>query len=86
MEIDEKMAGKLARKLKNLDIEAGRAQDLKALLQKRGLSQLDAVVSGIPWTFLSEREQDELLGVICECLNEVGCFTPFIYAFGSPIK
>lgn len=86
VEIDEKMAGKLARKLKNLDIEAGRAQDLKALLQKRGLSQLDAVVSGIPWTFLSEREQDELLGVICECLNEGGCFTTFIYAFCSPIK
>lgn len=86
VEIDTKMATKLAARFENLDIEAGRAQDLRAFLQRRNLGRLDAVVSGIPWTFLSEREQDELLGIIRECLNDGGCFTTFIYAFCSPIK
>lgn len=79
VEINEKMAKKLSHKIQNLDIEVNSASNLKEILAKKGIDKLDIVVSGLPWAFLKESEQNSLINTVYECLNDGGYFTTFAY-------
>lgn len=79
VEVNEKMANKLSHKIENLDIEVDSAQSLKKIICKRGINNLDIIISGIPWAFLNKQEQDQLLNTLYECLNEGGYFATFAY-------
>lgn len=87
IEINEKMAQKLAKKINNVDIEINCAQNLKDILHQKGIQKVDCIISGLPWTFFKDAQQDTLLNVIYECLNEGGYFVAFAYAFAfSPFR
>ena len=87
IEINEKMAQKLAKKISNVDIEVNCAQNLKEILAQKDIQKVDCIISGLPWTFFKDTQQDELLAMIYECLNEGGYFVAFVYAFAfSPFR
>ena len=79
VEINKKMANKLSHKFENLDIEINSALNLRKILSKRKINKLDIVISSIPWALLKEKEQEQLLYSIYECLDEGGYFTTFAY-------
>lgn len=79
IEIDEKMAEKLRSKFPNLDIEISNASDLKMILEKRNMQNVETIISGIPWALLKANEQEKLLSIIYENLNKDGFFATFAY-------
>lgn len=46
------MADKLKRKIVNLDIEIGSAENLPYFLRQRNITYADVIISGIPWSLL----------------------------------
>ena len=60
-------------------VEINSALNLKNILSKRKINKLDIVISSIPWALLKEKEQEQLLYSIYECLDEGGYFTTFAY-------
>lgn len=88
IEINEKMAQKLAQKVStNVDIEIDTAHNLKDILHQKGIQKVDCIISGLPWTFFTDAQQNELLATIYECLNDGGHFALFAYVFAfSPFR
>ncbi|RAX57993.1 SAM-dependent methyltransferase [Helicobacter monodelphidis] len=78
VEINDEMASKLRHK--NIDVETGSAEHLAKMMEKRNIPHLDAIVSGIPWALLGQKEQDRLLMSIYNGLKEGGYFATFAYA------
>ena len=64
IEINKNMADKLKRKIVNLDIEIGSAENLPYFLRQRNITYADVIISGIPWSLLRDHEQEKLLKII----------------------
>ncbi len=57
-------------------------ENLPALMRQNNLSQLDCIISGLPWAAFSDDLQDRLLQVALDCLKPDGCFCTFAYLQG----
>jgi phospholipid N-methyltransferase len=57
-------------------------ETLPAVLSELGESQVDSVISGLPWAAFSSDLQDRLLTVTHNCLREGGRFATFAYVHG----
>lgn len=57
----------------------GSAGDIGAVLQEVALGSCDRVVSGIPWSNLTEDEQDELLGAVVAAMAPDALFVTLAY-------
>ncbi|HEB9342718.1 TPA: methyltransferase domain-containing protein [Campylobacter coli] len=79
IEINKNMAEKLKRKIANLDIEIGSAENLPYFLRQRSIANADVIVSGIPWSLLKDHEQEKLLKIIHKSLKPNGYFSTFAY-------
>lgn len=79
IEINPKLAQKLARKLPNIDIALGSAQNLGEMMSARKMESADVIISGIPFAFLSAREQSIMLKNIYSALRVGGYFSTFTY-------
>lgn len=55
------------------------ASNLAEIAKKEGLTEIDAVISGLPWAAFPEYLQDELLSAIAGTLSPRGCFSTFSY-------
>lgn len=86
VEINKKMVNKLSQKFKDLDIELNSALNLQEICHKKNISNLDIVISGIPWAFLNKIEQNNLINVIYECLKNDGYFVTFAYILPTIAK
>jgi phosphatidylethanolamine/phosphatidyl-N-methylethanolamine N-methyltransferase len=62
-----------------MEIVHGDAGDLLALLDKLGVSRVDAVISSIPWSLLDGDRQDHILGQVTEAMTPHGAFTALTY-------
>ena len=62
-----------------LDVVHGDAGDLISLLSERGIDQVDAVVSSIPWSLLDDELQGHVLGQAAKALTPHGAFTALTY-------
>ncbi|WP_027327548.1 class I SAM-dependent methyltransferase [Helicobacter pametensis] len=61
------------------------AEEILDVLSQEGISEgLDAVVSGLPWSVFSSKEQDFLLEKIYASLREGGTFSTFAYVLPTP--
>lgn len=80
------MAKELLSKFTNLDCEICNAKLLGQMLEKRNLNGIDLVVSGIPWTILKDKEQDELLAVIHKNLKSGAYLSTFLYVLPTLAK
>lgn len=60
-----------------LDVVEGDARQVRAILNERGIGQVDAVISSIPCTYLSHQERHALLGAVEDILSPHGVFIVF---------
>lgn len=63
----------------------GDAADLPALLARRGLHQVNAVVSGLPLLAMSEPQQKAIVGAAFQVLPRGGRFVQFSYGPTCPV-
>ena len=62
-----------------LEVVHGDAADLLALLDKAGVTEVDAVISSSPWSLLAPNAQDHILRQATEALTPHGAFTALTY-------
>lgn len=80
IEADPILAATCRERCPTVDVVAGRAQDLAALLAERGWSHADRVVSGLPFAIWSDEAQREVLRAVVDALPDGGVFVTFTYA------
>lgn len=73
------LADEVRRQVPGAQVIADDARNLRAHLEERSLTTVDAVVCGLPWANFSDQEQSELLGAITDALGPEGVFTTFAY-------
>lgn len=62
-----------------MEVVHGDARDLHEVLERLVVDRVDAVVSSIPWSLLSDTEQDHILGQITSTLTPEGAFAAVAY-------
>jgi phosphatidylethanolamine/phosphatidyl-N-methylethanolamine N-methyltransferase len=79
VEIDPGMVTHLNRTRPWLEVVRGDAKDLQKLLADIGITQVDTVVSGLPWTLFSREAQRGIMEQVSRVLAPHGVFTTFAY-------
>ncbi|MDA3625031.1 methyltransferase domain-containing protein [Saccharopolyspora oryzae] len=79
IELGEDMVEHLRRHKPWLEVVHADAGDLLALLDKRGIDRVDAVISSIPWSLMPGSAQDHVLRQAAEALAPQGAFTALTY-------
>lgn len=82
IEIDPVMAVWLQARRKDIEVVEGDAVDLPKILDARGLSSADVVVSSLPWSLFDAEQQAAMLTAIAGSLSPSGYFTTFSYTTG----
>ncbi|MCD2187093.1 class I SAM-dependent methyltransferase [Actinomycetospora soli] len=80
VELDRSMVSLLRRNLPWLEVLEGDAKDLQKLLADVGITGVDAIVSGLPWTLFSREAQRGIMEQVNRVLVPGGVFTTFAYA------
>ncbi|BBG00747.1 MULTISPECIES: class I SAM-dependent methyltransferase [Pseudonocardia] len=86
VELDPGMARYLQRRHPDVEVVNGDARKLGELLAERGIEQVDAVVSGLPWSLFDQAGQQEILGQVVDVIGEHGAFTTFAYSHTLPMR
>lgn len=86
VELDAGMVNHLRSSLPRLEVVQGDAADLRMLLEQAGVQQVDAVISGLPWSLIPLEAQRVILGEVGRVLAPGGAFTTIAYvqALGMP--
>jgi phospholipid N-methyltransferase len=79
VELHTGMVDYLHRELPWLEVLAGDAAELPALLGSRGIGGVDVVISGLPWSLFDAERQVRMLGAVTEVLAPDGVFSAFGY-------
>ncbi|MBG0832080.1 methyltransferase domain-containing protein [Planomonospora sp. ID67723] len=85
VEINPRLAEFLAARHPAVDVMVADAAKLPQLLQERGLTHADVVVSGLPWAAFSEETQTSLLEAVAAIMGPNTAFTTFAYSFAKPL-
>jgi phospholipid N-methyltransferase len=79
VEINDRLADRLARQYPGVEVLSGDAARLGDLLAERGLVRADVIVSGLPWAAFPPDRQRAVLGAAVGALAADGAFTTFAY-------
>lgn len=82
IERDPELAGRLRARDLGVDVITADALTLPAILADRGLSEVDALVSVLPFTLLPHGQQRRFLDVFAAALRPDGVFTAAAYSSG----
>lgn len=82
IEINDDFADGLRRRHPGLPVHVGCASRVAEFLELEGRDQLDAVISGLPWSVLPADLQDRLLTSMVEAMSPGAYFTTFAYVQG----
>ncbi len=82
VELDPYMVAYLRRTRPTLEVVSGDARELCTLLAACEVTQVDAVVSGLPWALFDTPTQTSILGEVARLLGPNGAFTTFAYLHG----
>ncbi|MFC5993162.1 class I SAM-dependent methyltransferase [Pseudonocardia hispaniensis] len=85
IEVDPELSEYLRRSRPGLEVVQGDAAQLAALLADRGVSSVDAVVSGLPWALFDGVAQRSILDQVAEVVGRTGGFTTFAYRHAMPM-
>lgn len=85
VELNERLAGRLAARFPTVDLVCGDAVHLREVLEERGLRHADVIVSGLPWAVFPTETQRRLLGAVTTVLTPGGAFTTFAYVHAIPL-
>ncbi|GLZ54441.1 methyltransferase domain-containing protein [Actinomycetospora sp. NBRC 106378] len=80
VELDRSMVSLLRRNLPWLEVIEGDAKNLQKLLADVGITAVDTIVSGLPWTLFSREAQRGIMEQVNRVLVPGGVFTTFAYA------
>jgi phospholipid N-methyltransferase len=86
VEIDGTLVEHLKAAHPRLDVVHGDAAELAKLLADRGIEQVDAVISGLPWALFPEELQRAILRQVGSVLTPAGAFTTFAYVHALGMK
>lgn len=77
VELNPRWAALLAQRHPDVEVAVADARALPALLAERGITRVDAVVSGLPWVAWAD---GALLPVVADALSPGGVLTQFAYS------
>ncbi|WP_290858986.1 methyltransferase domain-containing protein [Hamadaea sp.] len=79
LEIDKEFATRLRRSRPDLEVINADATSLGSILEDRGVHQVDAIVSGLPWSLFPPAQQRKILNDVGWLLAPDAAFTTFAY-------
>lgn len=82
VELDQEMLSVFTRRFPEVKVYNESASSLPQLLQQEGLTQVDAVISGLPWASFPCKLQEDILDAVIESMSPGGVFTTFAYIQG----
>lgn len=84
VELDPMLAEHVARAHPSVEVAVGDAAQLPRLLAEFAVPEVDAVLSGLPWSLFSPDGQREILGSVAGVLRPGGAFSTFAYVHALP--
>ena len=85
VELDPVLAQHVAREHPGAEVVVGDAAALDELLAERGIPEVDAVVSGLPWSLIRPGTQRALLDAVARALRPGAAFTTIAYLHALPM-
>lgn len=83
VEINPVFAARLARRHPGLEVISADARHLPELLARRGVHEVDVVVSGLPFAGFASDAQRALIASVCAVLSPDGVFVTYGYRMSS---
>lgn len=80
LEVNSLIASELRKKFKDIEVINENANKLLDIMANKKIENIDVVVSGIPWSIVKEKDQNNMLDIIHKSLKEGGYFSTFVYA------
>lgn len=85
VELDGELAEHLRQRFPTVDVAHANAIHLDDVLAERGLSRVDAVIGGLPWSLIAPPQQQRILEHAAAALGPHGAFTTFAYLHALPL-
>lgn len=82
IELSEVFYRELTMRFPALEFFNESAVNLSDILRRKGISEIDAVLCGLPWASLPISEQEQILGAMLDALRPGGVFVTFAYLQG----
>jgi phospholipid N-methyltransferase len=79
VEIDPVLASHLRAEHPGVEVLVGDAVELEQLFAAQHLSEVDVVVSGLPWSLIDPDRQRAIVNATARAMAPRGCFTTFAY-------
>jgi phospholipid N-methyltransferase len=79
VELNPALAERLQRRHPDLEVVRADARHLPELLAERGITEVDVIVSGLPWAGFAPATQQALLAAVAGVLSADGVFVTFGY-------
>lgn len=86
VEVNEGMVAAMARRYPDVEVHHDSATNIAAICEKRGTPELDAVISGLPWTVFSDELQRDIIEAMLTVLKPGAVFVTFAYWHGLKLK
>lgn len=81
IEVNPLMAELLAHRYPRTEVIVDDATRLAKLMEERGLSEADLIVSGLPFAAFDAERQRRLVDAVASCMGPMSAFTTFGYSF-----
>jgi phosphatidylethanolamine/phosphatidyl-N-methylethanolamine N-methyltransferase len=85
VERDPELAAFLRATRPEVEVIKGDAAHLRERLAARGVTRVDAVISGLPWALFDQAAQESILAQVAGVIGAEGAFTTFAYLHGMPL-
>jgi len=85
VEIDPVLAEHVGRDHPNVEVAVGDAAALDRLLAERGITGVDAALSGLPWSLIRPDTQQTILDAVGRALRPGAPFTTLAYLHALPL-
>ncbi len=79
VEISHDFASFLQSRFSGLEVVRDTVENLPRILRQRGIHQVDAIISGLPWANFMREEQDRCMKAIKSGLAPAGVFVTYSY-------
>jgi phosphatidylethanolamine/phosphatidyl-N-methylethanolamine N-methyltransferase len=85
VELNSQFAATLATRFPDLTVLQESVANIEELCQQQGVTQVDAIVCGLPWAAFSDRDQTAYLDAMMSVLKPGGYFATFAYLQGMAL-
>ncbi|OHA93976.1 MAG: hypothetical protein A3D37_00325 [Candidatus Zambryskibacteria bacterium RIFCSPHIGHO2_02_FULL_38_22] len=82
LEINDKFVDETKRRCPDVTVYHDSAKNIKKYLLQYNREYCDCIISSLPWVAFDKNSQKDLLGVVCDSLEDGGIFLTFAYIHG----